>query len=82
MVRLLMEKEENATTFEDFPLVHNSAVFLRKLFEKELGTNNFLEGRENEVVYHNSGGCSFCKLFWSVLFCGLSIDGFHGGLSG
>jgi hypothetical protein len=30
-----MEKEENAIVFEDFPFVYNSAVFLRKLFEKK-----------------------------------------------
>jgi hypothetical protein len=29
-----MEKEENAIVTEDFPFVHNPAVFLRKLFEK------------------------------------------------
>jgi len=32
MVWLLTEKEENAIVFEDFPFVHNSAVFLRILF--------------------------------------------------
>jgi len=33
MVRLLTEKEENEIFFEVFPSVHNSAVFLRKLFK-------------------------------------------------
>jgi hypothetical protein len=39
------EKEENAIVFEDFPFVHNSAVFLRKLFEKKKITTIFWKGR-------------------------------------
>jgi len=45
IVRLLTEKEENEIVFEDFPAVHNSAVFLRKLFEKKKIMPTFLEGR-------------------------------------
>jgi hypothetical protein len=40
-----MEKEEDAIVFEDFPFVYNSAVFLRKLFEKTKTITIFLEGR-------------------------------------
>jgi len=33
--KLLLEKEENEVVFEDFPFVHNSVVFLCKLFENK-----------------------------------------------
>jgi len=33
--KLLLEKEENEIAFEDFPVVHNSAVLVRILFKKK-----------------------------------------------
>jgi hypothetical protein len=58
MGRLLTEKEENAIVFEDFPFVHNSAVFLRKLFVKNQTITIFWKEEENEkAVYYYDGQC-------------------------
>jgi hypothetical protein len=41
-----LEKAENERNFEDFPVIHNPAVFLRKLFERNRQLTVFWQGEK------------------------------------
>ena len=66
IVQSSMEQEENEKLFEDFPVVHNSAVYVCKLFEKKKTLTLFWKEEENEGL----NACSILLIFSYALYFG------------